>query len=423
MIRVLLADDNVFVRSALVDLLSTGGDIEVVAECADGDEVVPAAEHTRPDVVILDLAMARVGGLEAARRLLAVQPEARIVILTATLSAAAVREAHDLGVVGYLLKDAEPDELPGHVRTVAAGGTAWRPATGPAPSDLAFLTESTFSEHGPWRRIRKPLVSGRTLVPSDPRVLPSACRVESYVFRSRPDRTSGPFPGGTFDARRARTRRRPRPGARRRRPSHVRRTAVRSPRGRRHDLGGRRAAPPRRPSSMAEDLRPDIVVMDIQMGREDGLAATRRIRELVPDTVVAVVTAHRDPDWVVRAAQAGASAFIPKNGSLAEMLDVLGRVRAGQMLVAPSTFAGGRERLGAGSARSAAPELTRREQQVLDCLGQGMQVKAIARVLGITQETCRGYVKSLHVKLGARSQLEAVVKAQQLGLLGRVNDH
>jgi DNA-binding NarL/FixJ family response regulator len=173
--------------------------------------------------------------------------------------------------------------------------------------------------------------------------------------------------------------------------------------------------------AMAEELRPDIVVMDIQMGRDDGLAVTRRIRELVPDTVVAVVTAHRDPDWVVRSAQAGASAFIPKNGSLAEMLDVLGRVRPGQMLVAPSTFVGGRG--DAGPARhTAAPELTRREQQVLDCLGQGMQVKAIARVLGIGQETCRGYVKSLHAKLGARSQLEAVVKAQQLGLLGRVDE-
>jgi DNA-binding NarL/FixJ family response regulator len=173
--------------------------------------------------------------------------------------------------------------------------------------------------------------------------------------------------------------------------------------------------------AMVEELRPDIVVMDIQMGREDGLAATRRIRELIPDTVVAVVTAHRDPDWVVRAAQAGASAFVPKNGSLAEMMDVLSRVRPGQMLVAPSTFNGGRD--SAPVRGRSAPELTRREQQVLDCLGQGMPVKAIARVLGITQETCRGYVKSLHVKLDARSQLEAVVKAQQLGLLGRVDDH
>jgi DNA-binding NarL/FixJ family response regulator len=173
--------------------------------------------------------------------------------------------------------------------------------------------------------------------------------------------------------------------------------------------------------AMAAALQPDVVVMDIQMPREDGLSATRRIRDAAPGAVVAVVTAHRDPDWVVRAAQAGASAFIPKDGSLAEMLDVLGRVRAGQMLVAPSTFAGGRpDASAARTVREVAPDLTRREQEVLDCLGQGMQVKSIARVLGITQETCRGYVKSLHSKLGARSQLEAVVKAQQLGLLAPV---
>ena len=175
--------------------------------------------------------------------------------------------------------------------------------------------------------------------------------------------------------------------------------------------------------AMAQDLQPDIVVMDIEMPRQDGLAATRRIREVAPDAVVAVVTAHRDPDWVVRAAQAGASAFIPKDGSLAEMIDVLSRVQPGQMLVAPSTFASGAPRSSsAPGARDAVPQLTRREQEVLDCLGRGMQVKAIARVLGITLETCRGYVKSLHAKLGVRSQLEAVVKAQQLGLLGAADE-
>src|SRR3712207_249184 len=175
--------------------------------------------------------------------------------------------------------------------------------------------------------------------------------------------------------------------------------------------------------AMAQDLQPDIVVMDIEMPRQDGLAATRRIREVAPNAVVAVVTAHRDPDWVVRAAQAGASAFIPKDGSLAEMIDVLSRVQPGQMLVAPSTFAAGAPRSSsAAGSQGAVPQLTRREQEVLDCLGRGMQVKAIARVLGITLETCRGYVKSLHAKLGVRSQLEAVVKAQQLGLLGAVDE-
>ncbi|MGY1594192.1 response regulator transcription factor [Geodermatophilus sp. SYSU D00708] len=175
--------------------------------------------------------------------------------------------------------------------------------------------------------------------------------------------------------------------------------------------------------AVARDTQPDIVVMDIEMPRQDGLSATRRVREVAPGAVVAVVTAHRDPDWVVRATQAGASAFIPKDGSLAEMIDVLSRVRPGQMLVAPSTFtvssAAGSRPVPVNEER---PRLTRREQEVLDCLGRGMQVKAIARVLGITLETCRGYVKSLHVKLGVRSQLEAVVKAQQLGLLGPSQD-
>ncbi|MGY1604939.1 response regulator [Geodermatophilus sp. SYSU D00815] len=169
--------------------------------------------------------------------------------------------------------------------------------------------------------------------------------------------------------------------------------------------------------AMAEQLRPDVIVMDIEMPHQDGLAATRRIRDVCPDAVVAVVTAHRDPEWVMRAAQAGASAFVPKDGSLTEMLDVLRNVQSGQMIVAPSAFGTGRQSSPPSSQSRQVPQLTRREQEVLQYLGQGMQVKGIARVLGITLETCRGYVKSLHAKLDARSQLEAVVKAQRLGLL------
>jgi DNA-binding NarL/FixJ family response regulator len=170
--------------------------------------------------------------------------------------------------------------------------------------------------------------------------------------------------------------------------------------------------------AMAQDMQPDLVVMDIQMPRQDGLSATRRLREVAPLTVVAVVSDHRDPEWVVRATQAGASAFIPKDCALAEMLDILARVRAGQMLIAPSTFATA-PTAGTRPAPESEPrpQLTRREQEVLDCLGCGMHIKAIARVLGITLETCRGYAKSLYTKLGVHSQLEAVVKAQQLGLL------
>ncbi len=165
--------------------------------------------------------------------------------------------------------------------------------------------------------------------------------------------------------------------------------------------------------AMARKLQPDVVVMDIQMPREDGLVATKRVREVAPDALVAVLTAHASPEWVSRAAQAGASAFVPKNGSLQEMLDVLGGLQRGQLVVAPSAFS-----VTAGQpAPREVPDLSRREIDVLRQLAAGTAVKDLAPVLGITVNTARGYVKTVRQKLGATSQLDAVLKARDLGLL------
>jgi DNA-binding NarL/FixJ family response regulator len=124
-IRVLLADDNDIVRIGLVELFESSGDITVVAECADGDEVLARAAEAAPDVFVLDLAMPRKTGLEAAREVLAGDPGARVILLTGNPSPAAVREAKEIGLLGYVLKGEDPGELIEHVRRVARGGTAW----------------------------------------------------------------------------------------------------------------------------------------------------------------------------------------------------------------------------------------------------------------------------------------------------------
>jgi len=124
-IRLLVVDDHSFVRATLVDLFAGTDDIVVVGECADGTQVLPAAQATHPDVVLMDVDMPRVDGVEATRALLEFQPDARVLMLTGTISAACIREVHSLGAKGYLLKGDDPSELIERVREVAAGGAAW----------------------------------------------------------------------------------------------------------------------------------------------------------------------------------------------------------------------------------------------------------------------------------------------------------
>jgi DNA-binding NarL/FixJ family response regulator len=165
---------------------------------------------------------------------------------------------------------------------------------------------------------------------------------------------------------------------------------------------------------IARREQPDLVVMDIKLGPENGLEAARRIRDVLPDAVIVVVSAHREAEWVVRAAQAGASAFAAKTGSLDEMLSILRQASLGSMLVSPSTF---QEMPRTERPPAGVEPLSAREQEVLNLMGQALPPQEIAPLLNISVNTCRGYVKSIHAKLQVRSQLEAVVKAQRLGLI------
>ena len=157
-IRVLLADDQTLVRSGFRALLERAEDIEVVAEAADGSEAVERARAERPDVVLMDIRMPRVDGLEATRRITADAglAEVRVIMLTTFELDEYVFEALHAGASGFLLKDVEPDELRDAVRIVAQGEALLSPSVTrrlirefvaqpgrhrPPPEQLAELTE------------------------------------------------------------------------------------------------------------------------------------------------------------------------------------------------------------------------------------------------------------------------------------------
>jgi two-component system, NarL family, response regulator DesR len=121
MIRVLLAEDQSMVREALATLLGLEHDIEVVAQVGRGDEVVPAALGSRPDVALLDIEMAGEDGLTAAAALRKALPTCRTLILTTFGRPGYLRRAMDEGASGFLVKDAPASQLAAAIRRAAAG--------------------------------------------------------------------------------------------------------------------------------------------------------------------------------------------------------------------------------------------------------------------------------------------------------------
>ncbi len=127
-IRVLLVDDQALVRAGFAMILSAADDLEVVGEAADGQEAILAARRTRPDVVLMDIRMPRMDGIEATRALVALPATPRVLILTTYSLDEYVYAALRAGASGFLLKDAPPEELRRAVRVIAAGDALLSPS-------------------------------------------------------------------------------------------------------------------------------------------------------------------------------------------------------------------------------------------------------------------------------------------------------
>jgi DNA-binding NarL/FixJ family response regulator len=126
-ISVVLVDDHAVVRTGLAQLLSGASDIEVVGQAADGAEAIDVVRATRPDVVVMDLQMPGMDGVDATRVIVSEELGSEVVVLTSYSDSSRIVAALDAGAVGYLLKDADPEDVLDGVRAVSRGESPIHP--------------------------------------------------------------------------------------------------------------------------------------------------------------------------------------------------------------------------------------------------------------------------------------------------------
>ena len=173
--------------------------------------------------------------------------------------------------------------------------------------------------------------------------------------------------------------------------------------------------------ALARELRPDVVLMDVQMPRLDGVSATRQVvAEGLAD--VLVLTTFDLDEYVFGALRAGASGFLLKNAEAKDLVEAVRTVARGEGIVAPAVTRRLIAEFAAKPARGSTADpavldsLTRREREVLSCLGEGLSNAAVAERLDMAEATVKTHVSRLLGKLGLRSRVQAAVLAQELGI-------
>jgi DNA-binding NarL/FixJ family response regulator len=169
---------------------------------------------------------------------------------------------------------------------------------------------------------------------------------------------------------------------------------------------------------LAGELRPDVVVMDVRLPKLNGIEATRRITASQTGTRVVILSAYEDDSYVFPLLEAGASGYLLKTASGAELAAAIRMVARGETVLAPRISAKLVQRLaGRSSYRSAkmSAGLTEREMEVLRATAQGRTSKSIAAELGISPQTVQVHLRNIYIKLGVNTRSEAVVYAIRQG--------
>jgi len=172
---------------------------------------------------------------------------------------------------------------------------------------------------------------------------------------------------------------------------------------------------------LVPELKPDLILMDLQMPRMDGITAIGHLREDHPEIAIVILTTYNEDDLMIRALQAGARGYLLKDSSRENLLDAIHAAAKGETLLRPEIIArvlSPQTPPKPATTSQAVPTLTERELEVLQSIARGERNKEVAHHLGITERTVKAHLQSIYQKFNVDSRAAAVAVGAQKGLLG-----
>jgi len=169
----------------------------------------------------------------------------------------------------------------------------------------------------------------------------------------------------------------------------------------------------------ASELKPNVAVMDIVMPKLSGIEATRKIKEIAPDTAILILTAYDDDEYILGLLDAGAAGYLLKSARGHDLVGAIRAIRSGESVLHPKIIAKllKRATIAPAGEHKASELLSEREAEVLKLVTSGMSNKEIAEKLFLSQRTIKAHLTNIFNKLNVASRSEAIVKGLQWGLV------